>query len=370
MVGLSAAAGITLGGTNSIQARDVFPATHVKQALTDKFAPVNVSPDRIIRTVVDFRPYRPSGFVLKSAQLENKTIIHNYGHGGAGITLSWGTAALAMEEAAKTGAKDYAILGCGAIGLSTARLLQRRGFQVTIYAKDLPPQTTSNVAGALWAPVSVYNKENATPDFLNQFDRASQLSHRMFQDFVGDQYRVWWIKNHLLFREPPGVTPVLDGGNHLYHDIKVRNNQSVYFGYPYALQHYTMMIDPGIYLNAVLGDFYRAGGKLVVKQFDTSKDITSLSEPVVMNCTGLGARTLFDDKDLIPVRGQLSILLPQAEIDYAYVAPSYKDLLYMFPRKHEIILGGTSEPNNWPLKPSDKETVRILRGHARIAESL
>jgi len=53
-------------------------------------------------------------------------------------------------------------------------------------------------------------------------------------------------------------------------------------------------------------------------------------------------------------------LLPQAEIDYAYVAPSYKDLLYMFPRKHEIILGGTSEPNNWSLKPSDKETDRIL----------
>jgi glycine/D-amino acid oxidase-like deaminating enzyme len=95
------------------------------------------------------RPFRPSGFVLRREELGPKTIIHNYGHGGCGVTLSWGTAHLAVEEALKTNQTKYAVLGCGAVGLATARLLQRRGFEVTIYAKDLPPNTTSNIAGAL-----------------------------------------------------------------------------------------------------------------------------------------------------------------------------------------------------------------------------
>src|SRR5688572_11927916 len=50
---------------------------------------VNVSPDRVIRTVVGLRPFRPTGFVLKSEKIDSKSVIHNYGHGGGGISLSW-----------------------------------------------------------------------------------------------------------------------------------------------------------------------------------------------------------------------------------------------------------------------------------------
>ncbi|HCH37251.1 MAG TPA: hypothetical protein DEU67_04440, partial [Acidobacteria bacterium] len=111
-------------------------------------AKVKVSSDRIIRTTIGLRPVRQSGFVLKSETIGEKTVIHNYGHGGSGMSLSWGTAHLAVEEALRTGQKKYAVLGAGVVGLSTARLLQRQGYEVTIYAKDLPPCTTSNMSAA------------------------------------------------------------------------------------------------------------------------------------------------------------------------------------------------------------------------------
>src|SRR5882724_7501957 len=63
-----------------------------------RFLPVNVSRDRIIRTTVGLRPYRSEGFVVKPDRLGEKVVIHNYGHGGAGITLSWGVASLAVDH--------------------------------------------------------------------------------------------------------------------------------------------------------------------------------------------------------------------------------------------------------------------------------
>src|SRR5438046_1087593 len=100
-----------------------------------RFAPVNVSPSREIRTVVGLRPYRPSGFVVRAEKLDDKLIVHNYGHGGGGMTLSWGTAHLAVEKTLEEPHTDVAVLGCGGVGLATARLLQRHGRAVTIYAK-------------------------------------------------------------------------------------------------------------------------------------------------------------------------------------------------------------------------------------------
>jgi D-amino-acid oxidase len=363
MVGLTTAIGASLGFDSRKLSNVTNPVLSKLQGLS--LNPVSVSSDRVIRTVVGLRPFRPTGFVLKSERLHGKTVIHNYGHGGGGVSLSWGTAKLAVDLAMQTQETSFAVLGCGVIGLSTARLLQRRGYQVTIYAKDLPPETTSNIAGAQWSPVSVYEKDKVGSEFITQFDLASKISHRMFQDFVGDKYGISWMKNFFFSSKFD-----FPGGKDLYPGFKEHHDAKVYFGFPDVIEISTMMIEPSIYLNALLEDFHFAGGKLKVKDFDSIQSVSQLPEKVIMNCTGLGAGKLFNDKEIIPVKGQLTVLLPQAEIDYAYVLPVYDNLLYMFPRKDGIILGGTFEKGNESLEPDAKESERILNGHSAIAKSL
>src|SRR5881227_635229 len=83
-----------------------------------RLARVDVRPELEIRTVVGLRPFRPSGFVVRGEKIGDKVVVHNYGHGGGGMTLSWGTAYLAVEKAAETGQTDFAVLGCGGVGLA------------------------------------------------------------------------------------------------------------------------------------------------------------------------------------------------------------------------------------------------------------
>jgi D-amino-acid oxidase len=338
------------------------------------FAPVKIARNRVIREVVGLRPYRPSGFVVDAQRFSNKLLVHNYGHGGGGVTLSWGTASLAVDMARdfliahkSVRPTHFAVLGCGVSGLSTARLLQRR-FQngpgtVTIYAKDLPPDTTSNIAGASWSPTSVF--ETTTPKFNEQFRQACRISNRAFQLLVGPEYGVRWIETFELSNHEMSLQRELPGGNDLYPQIETHKDPDNYFGFPFVRQYSTMLIEPSIYLSALLRDFYIAGGRVVVREFRNKQELARLRQPVIFNCTGLGSRALFGDEELSPVRGQLEILLPQPEIDYCYLSSGY-----MFPRRDGIVLGGTWDHDDWSLTPDPEQATDILEAHMEIMRKL
>lgn len=328
-----------------------------------RLVPVNVSADRVIRTVVGLRPYRPGGFVVREERFGDKRVIHNYGHGGGGITLSWGTSELALELGWNPEVRNYAVLGCGCVGLATARLLQDRGAHVTIYARELPPHTTSNIAGGQWGPASVVDYGKRTPAWDAQFSKAAFLSHRTYQNLVGDEYGVKWLPNYRLSEKPTDYTPLS-----LSEAVEVVNQgpaESPFPGY-YARRYQTMMIEPAHYLRRLEDEFYLAGGRIEVRFLESLEALQDIPEEIIVNCTGLGSRELFGDKELIPVRGQLSVLLPQPEIDYAYIADGF----YMFPRRDGVILGGTYGKGQESLEPDAAQAARNLEFHARLSRGM
>lgn len=338
-------------------------------AMTKRLPKVQIRPDRMIRVVTGLRPYRPSGFVVRAEKLGEKLLVHNYGHGGGGVTLSWGSAHLAVEEAVQSGARRYAVLGCGVLGLSTAILLQRRGLAVTMYAKDRPPNTTSNVAGAQWSPFSVYDSELITSAFAGQLERAARLSYRYFQDLVGDSYGVRWLPNYEISHAPIHVmSPDGPFGRFLdlYPSIETLTPSTNPFGTAFGLRFMTMFIEPPVYLNALLRDFLIAGGRIETREFRAREELLGLSEPVIVNCTGLGSRALFGDEELGPIKGQLVFLLPQTEIEYIVLSGHS----YMFPRRDGILLGGSFEHDNWNLEPDPQVTARILEEHRLLFERM
>lgn len=329
-----------------------------------RFARVRVSPDRVTRIVVGLRPYRPTGFVVRTDRFDSKVVIHNYGHGGGGITLSWGSAELAAEQAADTAHTTFAVLGCGVIGLSTARLLQRRGASVTIYTKDLPPQTTSNIAGGQWSPAGVADRDKRTPAWDAQFERAARFSHAFFQDMIGRYYGVRWIENYVCQRKP--FEPSQSSIDDLYPESRLIESGAHPFPAPYVRRFTTMLVEPAPYLNAVMRDFLLAGGKIVTREFRDRAEVLALPETAIVNCTGLGARALFGDEELTPVKGQLTVLLPQPEIDYIVI----NEGLYMFPREDGILLGGTRERDVWTLEPNREAAAKVLDGHRAFFDAM
>jgi len=327
--------------------------------------PVRVSADRVIRTDVGLRPYRANGFVVARETLGNKTLVHNYGHGGAGVTLSWGTAILAADLGYSSAAPACAVLGCGAVGLATARVLQERGANVRIYARDLPPHTTSNVAGAQWWPVAASGRGAVPALFEKQLPSAMDLAFARFRDMAGPRYGVRWMSNYILSHSPIRVMPAAPGSAMLRFAPDLYDLSPGEHPFParYVRHYRTLLIDSPRYLQALVDEFRQAGGEIVVREFADHTEIGALPEPTVFNCTGLGAAALFNDDGMTPVRGQLLVLRPQAAVDYCLLADRG---LHMYPRSDGILLGGTHDYGKSSLEPDPAASARILSGHEAL----
>jgi glycine/D-amino acid oxidase-like deaminating enzyme len=306
---------------------------------------------------------------VRAEKLDDTLVIHNYGHGGAGISLSWGTAQLAMQMGCPGHQGPIAVLGSGVVGLATARLLQEAGFQVTIYTKALPPDTTSNAAGGAWTPFLVADPERMGPQFNQQLMAAAQFSYDRYTKMAGGRYCVRWMKSYSISRcgfdesSPVGTQSIFRRMQPEFRDLAPSEHP---FAQDCAVRQFdTLLIEPPIYLQAMMDTFREASGQIVLKTIPDRAAIQQLPEKLVFNCAGLGAKELFEDREMVPVRGQLTFLRPQPEVQYAVS----HDELYMLPRTDGIVLGGTYELGVASLIPDSNKLRKILLRHKTFFDS-
>ena len=230
----------------------------------------NISSELVIRTTVGLRPHRDGGFVLRADKLDAKTLIHNYGHGGTGMSIGWGCGIVVAELAAAAAERRVAVIGCGSPGLTSAIQLQKRGFDVTIYAKTVPPDTTSNMSLAGFTPTTaLINKDKRTAAWDAQFVRITDLSYRQLQLMVSPAYGVYWMDTYNGSDTP---TPQQGGGRggdanaatesellpeylRPGHSRELLGPGEHPFPTKYAFRSVALSIEPSIYLDALVRDF-------------------------------------------------------------------------------------------------------------------
>src|SRR5579864_3716958 len=377
--GSMALAGYALGGCATTGSSRGGPAMPRRTPIN--LAAVRVSFDRVIRTTVGLRPHRDSGFVLRADKLDAKTLIHNYGHAGAGMSLAWGCGVMVAEFAQQTSERRVAVVGCGSPGLTTARQLQRRGYDVTIYAATVPPDTTSNMSWAGFTPTTALI-ENArrTPEWDAQFLKAAEISYRELQLLVGRDYGVYWIDTYNATDDPnrrggggnQGPDRAATDADLLPEVLRPNRFREVYgpgehpFPTKYAVKSIALAIEPNKYMDAIVRDFLLFGGRLVIRKFDTRNDLGSLPESVIVNCTGLGSASRFDDTELVPIKGQLTVIAPQAGVNYRASGrlPNTETAASINPRSDGITIGNLMARGDSSLTPDPDVIQRNVKAAA------
>jgi glycine/D-amino acid oxidase-like deaminating enzyme len=349
--GLLAGAGaaVLVGALESCSV-DVLGARRQKpRAPVLELARLQASPDRITAITVCTRPFRAQGPRLEVERVQQKTVIHNYGHGGSGWSLSWGSSGIAVSKAMATGQREVAVIGCGALGLTSALLLQRAGARVTIYAKDLPPNVRSSLATGLWTPDSrICLEDYATPSFKQLWEGMARQSFQTYQTLLGlPGNPVEFIDNyfvsedpHALRRQPPSDDPRPKFAGLQRELIGDLVPEGVEFGPgshslgPHYLRRSTqMMFNLSAYARMLMSDFLANGGRIEIKEFHSPADFAALPQETLINATGYGSRALFGDQSITPVRGQLARMIPQPDVGYGLF---YKGVSFV-PRRDGLV---------------------------------
>ncbi|MEM9168292.1 MAG: FAD-dependent oxidoreductase [Pseudomonadota bacterium] len=295
-------------------------------APTAPLAPLRLSADRITRITVCTRPFRPAGPRLDAENVDGRRVVHNYGHGGSGWSLSWGCADEAAGLALSGEPGAVAVIGAGVIGLTTAIRLAERGARVTIYAADFPMETRSARATGVWSPSSrIALGDAARPDFADRWERWARVSYAAHHRYAGDAGRSVEFQPRFALRDARRAprTPATRDYMALYRRLRELTPAwrdvamgSLPFNAAAARGGEELIFNIATYTERLVRDFRLMGGRLERRTFADRASVLTLPERTIVNCAGYGAKALWGADDLAPVRGQIAWLPAQPEARY------------------------------------------------------
>lgn len=348
-------------------------------------APIRARADRIFDITVCLRPFRAAGPRLDAEQVGDTLVVHNYGHGGSGWSLSWGSSTIAVQTAMAGSPREVAVIGCGALGLTSAILAQQAGAKVTIYARDLLPQTRSARATGSWTPDSrIALTSAAGPGFAAVWEQMARTSFKRYRSYLGlpgnpvewnDRYTVADVPiDDPRFQSEPD--PLGFGSYHrsirdLTPGPELLPVESRPFDAPYVYRSESIMFNIADYGHTLMTDFMLAGGEMRRMEFHAPAEMAALKEKVVINCPGYGARALWSDASITPVRGQIAWLIPQPEVTYGV----YGNDVGVLPRRDGVVvqaldggdMKGYGDQNETPDRAEAEQAVaRVASLYAKF----
>lgn len=242
------------------------------------------------------------------------------------------------------------VVGAGVVGLASALRLLEAGHRVDVVARDLPEETTSAVAAAIWYPYRAFPPDRVTAWAARSFEVLTGLAAdpasgvRMVpgtEVLAEPAVLPWWA----------AAVPSLERATELPE------------GYADGWSFTTPVVEMPVHLAWLRARVLDLGGtvtRLTVRALPEGAD-------VVVNCSGLGARLLAPDLSVTPVRGQV-VVVEQPGIDRWWLdsaAPTY-----VVPRSADVVVGGTDEEGEWSRTPSPETAAAILERATRLVPAL
>ncbi len=243
------------------------------------------------------------------------------------------------------------VLGCGVIGLTSGIRLLEKGFEVEIVAANIPPDTTSNVATAYWYPFRVSPPEKVLPWAAFTYDRYMELSE--IPEIGVGVFNFVQIFDHKV--DDPFWRPAVKTFGRVGKDELPPGYVDGYIA-PIA------RIETQIYIEYLVNRFVELGGRITKldKEIEKIEEI-SAGNRLVINCSGLGAGKIFNDKEVFPIRGQLVKTTNPGLKDCINEEEGPLAVSYIVPHGSYCILGGTAEDNDWSLEIDPRTSEEILR---------
>jgi D-amino-acid oxidase len=255
-------------------------------------------------------------------------------------------------------AVDIVVVGAGVVGLTTAISLAEAGLSTRMVAAEPPSRVTSVAAGAIWGPVRCGPQDRCQEWARTGLEVLSALAD---EPSAG----VHQLHGRAVARSvesPPRWASLLG-------DLRLLAAAELPAGFASGWSYTAPAVSMPVYLEYLLARYARLGGTI---DYATVTALASVDAPVVVNCTGIGARSLVPDESLVPVRGQVVVVedpgISEFYLDHG--APGATDYMYAFPHGDVVILGGTAEEGAFDWAPRPDVSARILRDCAAALPAL
>jgi len=265
------------------------------------------------------------------------------------------------------------------LGLTSAILLQRAGAKVTIYAKERPPEVRSARATGIWSPDSrVALTNSVSPDFPALWEKMCRYSFHTYESYLGMAGNpVEWTDRYILSDRSPAEAEAnikreetLDFAEYedRVSDLTPRTQDLPSGSHPfptrYAGRTSSLTFNIAGYSRQLVTDFLVEGGKIERVEFHSPSELNQVTQKVVINATGYGARALWKDESIVPVRGQIAWLIPQPEVNYGV---RYKNVGILGRRDGIVVqdagkgeMEGYNDSNEEPNRAAAESAVQVV----------